>query len=70
MLDAATLSPGDGPSFHRHAADVSVLHPTTAALLTLITCHPPYSISPAPERLVVFSRLVDDDKQQRPRDSR
>ena len=40
-------------------ADVSVLDPTPDAQLTLITCYPTYYIGPAPERLVVFSRLVE-----------
>lgn len=39
--------------------DVSVLKPTSDAQLTLITCYPTYYIGPAPERLVVFSKLVD-----------
>jgi sortase A len=39
--------------------DVSVLSPTTDANLTLITCYPTYYIGPAPERLVVFSKLVE-----------
>ena len=39
--------------------DVSVLKQTENAQLTLITCYPTYYIGPAPERLVVFSRLVD-----------
>jgi len=39
--------------------DVSVLTPTTDAHLTLITCYPTYYIGPAPERLVVFSKLVE-----------
>lgn len=38
--------------------DVSVLNPTTDAQLTLITCYPTYYVGPAPERLVVFSKLV------------
>jgi sortase A len=38
--------------------DVSVLHATTDAELTLITCYPVYYVGPAPERLVVFSKLV------------
>jgi sortase A len=38
--------------------DVSVLRPTPDAQLTLITCYPTYYIGPAPERLVVFSRLA------------
>jgi LPXTG-site transpeptidase (sortase) family protein len=39
--------------------DVSVLKPTTDPQLTLITCYPTYYIGPAPNRLVVFSKLVD-----------
>lgn len=39
--------------------DVSVLNPTPDTQLTLITCYPTYYIGPAPERLVVFSRLVE-----------
>ena len=39
--------------------DVSVLQPAPDARLTLITCYPTYYIGPAPERLVVFSRLVE-----------
>jgi sortase A len=38
--------------------DVSVLRPTPDAQLTLITCYPTYYIGPAPERLVVFSKLT------------
>ena len=38
--------------------DLSVLRPTTGAELTLITCYPIYYIGPAPDRLVVSSRLV------------
>ena len=38
--------------------DVSVAAPTKEARLTLITCYPTYFIGPAPERLVVFARLV------------
>jgi sortase A len=38
--------------------DVSVLNPTSDAQLTLITCYPTYYIGPAPERLVVFSKLA------------
>lgn len=40
-------------------SDVSVLRATKEPRLTLITCYPTYYIGPAPERLVVFSRLVD-----------
>jgi sortase A len=38
--------------------DVSVLKQTEEPTLTLITCYPTYYIGPAPERLVVFSKLV------------
>lgn len=39
--------------------DVSVLKPTSDAQLTLITCYPIYYIGPAPDRLVIFSKLTD-----------
>jgi sortase A len=39
--------------------DVSVTNPSPDARLTLITCYPTYYIGPAPERLVVFSKLLD-----------
>src|SRR5262249_39158896 len=39
--------------------DLSVLEPTPNAQLTLITCYPTYYIGPAPQRLVVFSKLVE-----------
>jgi sortase A len=39
-------------------SDVSVLKQTDDPELTLITCYPTYYIGPAPERLVVFSKLV------------
>jgi sortase A len=39
--------------------DVSVLRRSKDARLTLITCYPPYYIGPAPERLVVFAKLID-----------
>jgi sortase A len=38
--------------------DLSVLKHTEDPQLTLITCYPTYYIGPAPERLVVFSKLV------------
>lgn len=38
--------------------DVAVLKATPDARLTLITCYPTYYIGPAPERLVVFARLL------------
>jgi LPXTG-site transpeptidase (sortase) family protein len=39
-------------------SDVSVLKQTEEPMLTLITCYPTYYIGPAPERLVVMSKLV------------
>lgn len=39
--------------------DISVIRQTQDKQLTLITCYPTYYIGPAPERLVVFSRLVE-----------
>jgi sortase A len=39
--------------------DLSVLQPTPDSQLTLITCYPTYYIGPAPQRLVVLSRLVE-----------
>jgi sortase A len=41
-------------------SDLSVLKPTSDRRLTLITCYPTYYIGPAPERLVVFTKLADD----------
>lgn len=45
--------------------DVSVLKQTSDPQLTLITCYPTYYIGPAPDRLVVFSRLVDHSVDMR-----
>lgn len=42
------------------ANDMSVVEPTRDARMTLITCYPTYYIGPAPQRLVVFSKLVKD----------
>lgn len=39
--------------------DISVLNQTQDAELTLITCYPTYYVGPAPERLVVFSKLQE-----------
>jgi len=38
--------------------DMSVVRPSKDARLTLLTCYPTYYIGPAPERLVIFARLV------------
>jgi sortase A len=40
-------------------SDLSVLKPSPDARLTLITCYPTYFIGPAPERLVVFTKLME-----------
>jgi sortase A len=39
--------------------DMSVIKQSSDKRLTLITCYPTYYIGPAPERLVVFSKLVE-----------
>ncbi len=39
--------------------DLSVIRPSKEKRLTLITCYPTYYIGPAPERLVVFSKMVE-----------
>lgn len=39
--------------------DLSVIKQSKGKRLTLITCYPTYYIGPAPERLVVFSKLVE-----------
>jgi len=39
--------------------DFSVIHPSKETRLTLITCYPTYYIGPAPERLVIFSKLQE-----------
>jgi LPXTG-site transpeptidase (sortase) family protein len=45
-------------------ADVSVIQPSQDARLTLITCYPTYYVGPAPERLVVMSKLVENGANQ------
>ena len=44
--------------------DVSVLKPSKDSRLTLITCYPTYYIGPAPERLVVMSKLKEGEAAQ------
>ena len=41
--------------------DMSVVRPTSDAEVTLITCYPIYFIGPAPKRLVVFTRLSNEE---------
>ena len=43
--------------------DLSVIRPSDDARLTLITCYPTYYVGPAPERLVVFSKLTNPDAE-------
>jgi LPXTG-site transpeptidase (sortase) family protein len=45
---------------------VWVTNPTRDTELTLLTCYPTYYVGPAPERLVVFSRLVDVSRNEEP----
>jgi sortase A len=45
-------------------SDTAVIKPTTESRLTLITCYPTYYIGPAPERLVVFTKLADDNRAE------
>ncbi len=40
--------------------DLSVLRPAKDHRLTLITCYPTYYLGPAPKRLVVFSKMIDE----------
>ncbi len=44
--------------------DVSVIQPTKDSRLTLITCYPTYYIGPAPERLVVVSKLKEGEPEK------
>lgn len=46
--------------------DLAVIQPTPDAQLTLLTCYPTYYIGPAPERLAVFSKLVDVRRNDEP----
>jgi LPXTG-site transpeptidase (sortase) family protein len=43
--------------------NLSVLNPTKDGELTLITCWPTHAIGPAPQRLVVVAKLVENSKQ-------
>ncbi|MBV8205968.1 MAG: class D sortase [Acidobacteria bacterium] len=43
--------------------DLSVLQQTEEPRLTLITCYPTYYVGPAPERLVIFARLLTASNQ-------
>jgi sortase A len=45
-------------------SDLSVIKPSRDSRLTLITCYPTYYIGPAPERLVVFTKLADDSRAE------
>ena len=50
--------------------DLSVLKQTDEPQLTLITCYPTYYIGPAPQRLVVFSKLVTEGQKTVAADAR
>jgi sortase A len=39
--------------------NVSMLKPTTASVLTLVTCYPFYYVGPAPKRFIVRAELVE-----------
>ena len=43
--------------------DLSVIRNTPDTRLTLITCYPIYYIGPAPKRLIVTAKLVDNNSQ-------
>jgi LPXTG-site transpeptidase (sortase) family protein len=43
--------------------DLSVLQQGKEKRLTLITCYPTYYIGPAPDRLVVFAKLIDNHSE-------
>lgn len=40
-------------------SDISVLKPTGAAAITLVTCYPFYFVGPAPKRFIVRARAAD-----------
>jgi sortase A len=46
--------------------DVSVLDPTPAAALTLVTCYPFYFIGSAPQRFIVRAVRIDDERDVSP----
>jgi len=46
--------------------DVSVLDPTPAAALTLVTCYPFYFIGSAPQRFIVRAVRIDDERHVSP----
>lgn len=58
----------NGRTFHYEVTGKQIVQPTDLSVLksskhpelTLITCYPTYYIGPAPKRLVVTSKLVDD----------
>jgi sortase A len=47
--------------------EVSVIHPTSDPVLTLVTCYPFYFVGAAPDRFVVRANLVDDRRPARSR---
>jgi sortase A len=66
MGDAITLKTFDGDFRYQvestavvPANDIQVLQPSSAQMLTLITCFPFYYVGPAPKRFVVRARRID-----------
>jgi sortase A len=48
-------------------SEVSVIHPTSDPVLTLVTCYPFYFVGAAPDRFIVRASLVDDQRPARRR---
>jgi len=46
-------------------SEVSVIHPTSDPVLTLVTCFPFYFVGAAPDRFIVRANLVDDRRPAR-----
>jgi sortase A len=65
--DAVELDTLHGKEFYRvertwvvDPEDVSVLRPTAAGTMTLVTCYPFYFVGPAPRRFIVRAVRIDD----------
>jgi sortase A len=46
-------------------SEISVIHPTSDPVLTLVTCYPFYFVGAAPDRFIVRAALVDDQRPAR-----
>jgi LPXTG-site transpeptidase (sortase) family protein len=46
-------------------SEISVIHPTSDPVLTLVTCFPFYFVGAAPDRFIVRATLVDDRRPAR-----